>query len=374
MKKIIAIILIYLAISAPVLAHKPSDSFISIESVGKSWQFRWNIGLRDLEFAIGLDRDQNGLLTRGEVTSQSNIISAYALSRIKINSTGEACQTPLDDFEIKKLEDGNYASLTFSAQCPNTENVELNYSLFFDFDPTHRGLISVRNNDQTFSYVVSDSSPVLALSRIDQSGLNTLSSFLREGIWHIWIGFDHVLFLLTLILPAVLFRRNHAWQSTDNIKIAMIETLKIVTVFTIAHSITLSLASLQILTFPSRFVESMIAFSVLVTAINNLRPFFRHSRWIVAFGFGLIHGFGFANVLLDLGLSGQQTALSLLGFNLGVEIGQLVIVIIFLPLIYLIRDSLFYRWGLLRVGSSVAAVIASIWLVERLFDYQLLTI
>jgi hypothetical protein len=104
----------------------------------------------------------------------------------------------------------------------------------------------------------------------------------------------------------------------------------------------------------------MIAFSVIVTAINNLLPIFRGSSWLVAFGFGLIHGFGFASVLQYLGLATNQLALSLLGFNLGVELGQLAIVAVFLPLAYLIRDSAFYRWGLLRAGSVMAAAVATV--------------
>ena len=114
--------------------------------------------------------------------------------------------------------------------------------------------------------------------------------------------------------------------------------------------------------------------SVIVAAINNLLPIFRGSRWLVAFAFGLIHGFGFAAVLQDLGLPTSQLALSLLGFNLGVELGQLAIVAAVVPLAYLIRDSAFYRLGMIRVGSAMAAVLASVWMIERLFDYQLFDI
>ena len=219
--------------------------------------------------------------------------------------------------------------------------------------------------------MLSDTDHLLILDRSEWNAWATLYSFVREGVWHIWIGIDHILFLLTLLLPAVLLLKNRRWQPVGKLTDALVNTLKIVTAFTIAHSITLSLATLQILTLQSRFVESMIAFSVIVTAINNLWPIFRGSRWLLAFGFGLIHGFGFATVLQDLGLSTNQLALSLLGFNLGVEFGQLVIVAAFLPLAYLIRDSAFFRWGMLRAWSAMAAAVALVWLFERLFNYQL---
>ncbi len=366
------LLLILLTYNPTVLAHKPSDSFLNIERIADSWQLRWDIALRDLEFAMGLDSDQNGRLTRGEVNDQARKIGAYALSRLQFTAAGIACDTSFDNFETRRLDDGSYASLLISARCPGSEVFELDYRLFFDLDPTHRGLVNFRDNNQSFSHVFSDTDHLLRLNRNDWSAWATLYSFLREGAWHIWIGFDHILFLITLLLPAVLFLKNGRWHSVGKLPDALLDTLKIVTAFTLAHSITLALASLQVLTLPSRFVESMIAFSVIVTALNNLVPIFRGSRWVVAFGFGLIHGFGFATVLQDLELPTNQLALSLLGFNLGVEFGQLAIVAVFLPLAYTIRGSTFYRWGLLRAGSGMAAAVAAVWLFERLFNYQLI--
>ena len=144
--------------------------------------------------------------------------------------------------------------------------------------------------------------------------------------------------------------------------------LKVVTAFTLAHSITLSLAVLGVVTLPSRFVESVIAASVVVAALNNLRGTVDRRRWVMAFVFGLVHGFGFASVLADLGLPQGALALALVGFNLGVEIGQLAIVAAFLPAAYLLRATAFYRVGVLRVGSLAVAVLASWWLIERAFN------
>ncbi len=143
-----------------------------------------------------------------------------------------------------------------------------------------------------------------------------------------------------------------------------------VSAFTLAHSVTLSLASLDLLTLPSRWVESAIAASVALAALNNLLPLFRRRRPAVAFAFGLIHGCGFAAVLADLGLPPGALAASLLGFNLGVEIGQLAIVAAFLPLAFLLRRSWFYR-QLLGGASALIAMLAGVWLLERAFDLKL---
>jgi hypothetical protein len=142
----------------------------------------------------------------------------------------------------------------------------------------------------------------------------------------------------------------------------------------VAHSITLSLAALGIVALPSRLVESAIAASVVVAALNNLKPVVEGRRWLVAFGFGLIHGFGFASVLTELGLPRDALVLALVGFNLGVEAGQLAIVALFLPLAYALRASRFYRRTVMFGGSLAIALVAGIWLAERLFGFKLLPI
>jgi hypothetical protein len=150
------------------------------------------------------------------------------------------------------------------------------------------------------------------------------------------------------------------------------EVLSIVTAFTLAHSITLSLATLGVIVLPSRLVESAIAASVVFAGISNLYPVLAQRRWLVAFLFGLIHGFGFASVLSDLGLPKGSLTLSLVSFNLGVEMGQLAIVAIFLPLAYYLRNSWTYQRLVLVTGSLGIAALAFAWLIERALDLKLL--
>jgi hypothetical protein len=145
-------------------------------------------------------------------------------------------------------------------------------------------------------------------------------------------------------------------------------------VFTIAHSITLWLAVMEYVTLPSQWVEAAIAFSIIVSAVNNLLPILKFRGWVIAFLFGLIHGFGFANVLLDLGLSSVTLGISLFGFNIGVELGQLAIVIVFLPIAFLIRKSKFYEIVILKIGSILIALVALIWVIERVGNFEILGI
>jgi hypothetical protein len=147
--------------------------------------------------------------------------------------------------------------------------------------------------------------------------------------------------------------------------------LKVVTAFTFAHSITLSLATLRVVTLPSRWVESAIAASVVIAALGNIFVFIEGRRWAIAFAFGLIHGFGFAAVLADLHLPREALLLALVAFNLGIEAGQLIIVACFLPVAFLLRETWFYRRASLVGGSLVIALIAAVWLAERAFDFRL---
>lgn len=218
-------------------------------------------------------------------------------------------------------------------------------------------------------------SPQRAQQRFAAEGVSRLRAFgqyLVEGIWHIWIGFDHILFLLALLLPAVLAWRAHRWQPVATLREAFWDVFRIVTAFTLAHSITLTLATLGVVTLPSRWVESAIAASVLLAALNNVWPLFQGRRWTVAFGFGLIHGFGFASVLADLGLPREALALALVGFNVGVEGGQLAIVAVFLPLAFALRRSVFYRRAVMLGGSLLIAALAGVWLAERALNLKLL--
>jgi len=169
-------------------------------------------------------------------------------------------------------------------------------------------------------------------------------------------------------LPAVLIYRDRRWVGVTEFGEAFRNVVKIVTAFTLAHSITLSLAVLGFISLPSRLIESAIAVSVIAAALNNLHPLVQSRLWVVAFGFGLIHGLGFANVLTELGLSTDALAVALVSFNLGVEIGQVAIVCAILPLAYLCRHSWFYPRVVLGAGSFCIVAIAFVWLIERSFN------
>jgi len=359
--------------ASPAEAHKPSDSYLKLHGGGENLSIAWDLAIKDLDFILGVDANQDGDITWGELKARRPAIESHALSRLSIAHEGQKCELDVTDLMVVKHSDGNYAVLMIDTNCPgDAEVLDIEYRLLFDIDPTHRGLVLYDNGLVTSTHVLSPSSPTLEL-RTDEATLwRTFVEYVKEGVWHIWIGFDHILFLISLLLPAVLVLADKKWQPVERFGPACRSVLKIVTVFTLAHSITLWLAVMEYVTLPSQMVEATIAFSIVVTALHNLFPVVRLPGWTIAFVFGLIHGFGFANVLLDLGLSSTALAVSLLAFNVGVELGQLAIVLVFFPIAYAIRGTEFYKWVVLRGGSALIAVIAVLWMIERIGNMSIL--
>ena len=357
-------------------AHKPSDSYLSIEHGATGWSGQWDIALRDLDAALTLDADGNGEITWGEVRVRHPEIAAYATARLAVRADDRPCALSVGDPLVDSHTDGTYSVLPLQLRCEaeNPSRVAIEYRLFADLDPQHRGLLRLSAEGSTRTAVLGPHAPLQSFELAAPSRWRQFVDYTREGVWHIWIGFDHILFLLSLLLPSVLAWQalERRWKAVASVGEAFVDVLKVVTAFTLAHSVTLSLAVLGVVELPSRFVESVIAASVLCAALNNLRPLVVGRLWMVAFGFGLVHGFGFASVLADLGLPRDALAVALVGFNVGVELGQLAIVVGFLPLAYALRRSVFYRRWVMVGGSIAIALVSSLWLVERAFGIELI--
>ncbi|HQS89956.1 HupE/UreJ family protein [Polaromonas sp.] len=367
------LLLIALLLHTGAWAHKPSDSYLTLRAATGSNDIavRWDIALRDLDYVLQLDRNGNGEISWGEVRLRSDDITRLATSRLQLSASDKACTwATTAPLALDKHSDGTYAVLSLSAQCPSlTGALKARYSLLFDVDPTHRGLVQwiAPGSTEAQALVFGNESGEQSLALQPAGAWETLRQYMLDGVWHIWIGYDHILFLLALLLPSVLVRQAGQWAAAPRLAGAAREVIKVVTAFTLAHSITLSLAALGLISLPSRLVESAIAASVVVAALSNLFGAVESKRWMMAFAFGLLHGFGFASVLADLGLPKHALVLALVGFNVGVELGQLAIVAVFLPLAFSLRGTAFYRVGVLKGGSSIVALLATWWLVQRAF-------
>jgi hypothetical protein len=360
--------LVALLTARPAFAHKPSDSYLTLTVRGTHVDVRWDIALRDLDYAMGLDQDGDGSVTWGELRAKKAEVAALALGHLTIRAADAVCPTTLNELKVAGHSDGAYAVLLADAACPaEPRTLDVDYELFFDIDPQHHGIVRVDDGAGTRTAIFT---PRDRRQRFEQTTLapgHQLAAAVELGVHHIFAGIDHLLFLIALLLPSVLVRKERHWEPVPSFRVALVDVLKIVTAFTVAHSITLSLSALEVLSLPSRLVESGIAASVVLAAVNNLVRVLEEDRWTAAFALGLLHGFGFSATLMDLGLPRKNLVLTLFGFNLGVEIGQMCVVAAFLPLAFLARRSVLYRRVGLLAGSVAIAVVATVWFVERAF-------
>jgi len=365
--------LLVLLAAGPAAAHKGSDAYLRL-AVGADGGVTGSldVALRDLEFVVGLDGDGDGVVTWGELKARHRAIDAYALSRLALASEGGACTLRPLEHLVDTHTDGAYDVLRFAADCPApADRLTLRYGLLFDVDPTHRGLLSVSDAGGTRTEVLSPDRPEVALEAAG-GRLAELGRFLALGLEHIAYGYDHLLFLLVLLLPAV-FRRDPggAWVPVARWTQAVLDVLKILTAFTLAHALSLTAAVTGLVELPTRLVESAIAATIVLTALDNLWPYLPRARWLITFGFGLVHGLGFAAALGPMDLPPLDLAVALLGFNLGVEAGQVAVTLPFLALAYPLRALALYARGLLPAGSAAALVLAGVWFVSRAFAIRI---
>lgn len=359
--------------STAAYAHKQSDSYVRVHASpgATTAHVQLDLSLLDLEHAIGIDVDGDGAITWGELQASEAVVRRYVEPRVALVDAGaDAATCPLhfERLRVDRHTDGAYAVLDYAATCAAVPaSLELRYALFFDLDAAHHALVSVSGARGATSGVIDATSRALTLDLAPKGFGTELWQWLREGVWHIWTGYDHLLFLLTLLLPAVVLRRDGMWVSQPSLRVALVDIARVVTAFTVAHSLTLTAAALGWLHVDSRVVESGIALTVLLGALNILFPVVRERRWLLALVFGLVHGLGFAAVLSDLGLEAGHLLRDLVAFNVGVELGQLAIVALVVPLAFRLRERRWYRTAAMPGGAAAAAVVALWWFVTRAF-------
>lgn len=371
----LALLLLWLPVLAS--AHSLSDSYLDIGVEDQQLQGNWQVALRDIELGVGVDNDGDGDINWGEVQRKKSEIDIWLTANLHVQSGASACAINLGDYRINELSSGVFLYVPISGRCESSAPLSVEYTLLFDIDATHRGIARINTAQGNQTVLFSPANSVVNLGADGQSLFANAYRFLIEGIWHIWIGFDHLLFLAALLIPIVLADRAQSGKGEKVLewtwRTPLPEILKVVTAFTVAHSITLILATLGVVSLPSRFVESAIALSVVISGLNVIFGFFHGRHWQIAFMFGLVHGFGFAGVLSELSLPREQLVASLLAFNVGVEIGQLSIVALLIPLLILARPPAVRRIALTTAGYFVT-VAGSLWLIERMFGFSLLSI
>jgi len=362
--------LLGLLLPALAAAHSGSNAYLHLQSEGAALSLRADYALADLDDAIGIDADDDGQLTWAEVQAATPAISAYLVPRLAVRRGGEPCPlTARPGAAIADRSDGPYLVLRLEGQCARDAGAsQLEVGALFEFDASHRVFARWQQGADETSAVLAPERASLAFGSNDASDTGTLGNYWREGLAHVWSGWDHLLFIAGLFLAAALVREGGRWQPAARLGPALLDAAKLVTAFTLAHAVTLCLTALGLLSLPTRLVESLVALSVAFAGLNNLWPLAgRRKLFALAWVFGLIHGTAIAGALLELGLPTQGRLLALFGFNLGVEAAQLLLVAVLVPLAFALRHWRGYVPLVLWPGSALVVVAGLVWFIDRAF-------
>ncbi|MDM5333068.1 HupE/UreJ family protein [Ureibacillus composti] len=351
MKKLYLMVLLIFSLfttigSPSAFAHtNNSEGYSNIEVNAGQINYELKVDLTELGHAMNQERANQQLYN-------TEIVQDYINSHIDLYADSVKVEGTLEASDVETINDKQFAVMNLKYQLEDTpEKLVLDYNMFLDdSDPSHANYATVILDGNQQEGVLTFESRELEIGEV--SFVQTATQFLLLGLEHIFTGYDHILFVISLLFGAKTIKH----------------ILGLVTAFTIAHSITLILATLEIVQLPGRFVEAAIALSIVYVALINIfNPDSKHQPWL-AFAFGLIHGFGFAGILSEMRLDGGHLSTSLLSFNIGIEIGQLIIVSVIFPILLWIKKLTFKPVTWVIPGASVAILaFGLVWFIQRTF-------
>lgn len=374
----VIIILFFVTLSKPAFAHYEGFVYVYLNVSDSKLGGRFEVKLDDfIDRVKGIDSDGDGVVGKQEFELALPYIKQEFATHLTFHDSKANYPIEITGHVFRDIEIGTFALLEFNVRGLSNiaDTIDITReSLVWDSDGMQTMLL-IETNDKIGLYKNKSRHTLIFKSNVDRHTVNLIGEapwdafkrMVREGVIHIGIGFDHILFLLVLLLPAVLISKNRAWVPVSSFRQAFFNVVTVVTLFTVAHSITLTLAAFDLIRLPVRVVESLIALSIIVVAIANIIGIRNSGTKTVVFGLGLIHGLGFANVLAPLGLAQKTLVVSMLAFNVGVEIGQLAIVLLAFPILYILRKQRLYVPIILYGVSLIAIIVAFRWFVIRAF-------
>jgi hypothetical protein len=351
----------------PAAAHASSDAHLTLRAEGDTVRVRWDVALRDLAALLPLDADTDGAITAREWHDARGAIAATALDALEVRrEDGERCVPGPLDHALARRGDGTFAVLRFALACPGAaDRVSVSYRLMAQVDTTHRVLLDA---GEGVPMVLRPGDPPTGV--VPGAAETSVGGFVADGIAHILDGIDHLAFVLALALAAV----GAASVDGARLRPTLVRLAGHLTLFTVAHSITLAASALGWVALPSRWVESAIAASVVVAGVQAWRAA-RIGRSAEAggglvFAFGLLHGFGFGAALADAGFGGRPAVVALAGFNLGVELGQLAVLAVVVPVLWSLRAPRGWRAGVGPVLAGAIVLAGLGWFTQRAFELE----
>lgn len=350
----------------PAFAHAAGTSYLILQlpAGDAPVAVRWDLSMQDIVWTVFVDADYDGNVTWQEVQNAKTALGAALLAQISVQRGGVPCALTVNDFALASRSEQNFLSVAMQAACPQGGLTAVGGGLFMSGDASQRVLLSAVRGEEQLTGVISAAAPTWS-EPARASAWRSFARFIGEGVWHVLIGYDHIAFVLLLLLPSVMRPVDGKWRGATGLRQVARDMVTIITAFTIAHSITLALAVTGTVKMPIQPIEVAIAASIAVAGLLNLLPRLSKLRLPLAFGFGFVHGFGFANALSEIDAAGSALLPLLAGFNVGVELAQLGIVALVLPLIYSMRTTRWYASAVLPLGSCALGMAGVVWLLQR---------
>ena len=363
MKRLFAI-LCALCLSAPAWAHKGSDAYLDVRQQGSALTLQLSVALKDLDLLIPVDANADGLVTWAEVQTATPAALALLQSHTGLDSATPGCTLHWTYDGLEARSDGAYLRATSPAACPPGTALGLRYTLFKNEDSNHRLIVTGHLDDRDLLATAAPQQAVPLALRQEVAApprgiAGTVWDYLQLGMHHLLQGYDHMAFLLALVLPLQL-RLGRAAGMVEG-RSPWWSLLRTITAFTVGHSITLALATFGWTEASPRWVEPAIAASIAFTALLNIYPVrvLRPER--LALVFGLVHGYGFAGLLIEAAAPAGLLPWALAGFNLGVEAGQLSAVTAWVLLSQVVVRQPWYGRAVVRGGSWLLVALAGYW-------------
>jgi len=336
-------------LSPPLGAHPLNVGIADITVSERQIEVRLSLNLFELDLLLSLDRDLDARVELGEVEARRAELVGYLTSKVGVYVGEERAPAEVGAFHVRQSADGKptfETTLRFVWREP-LQRFTIRCEPLTELGADHKTIARIVRGGRSEQFVFQQG---VVYEAKERTFVESAAQFLELGVHHIFVGYDHLAFLIALVLP------RQRW----------LDLVKIVTSFTVAHSLTLSLAALDVLRLPATLVEAGIAFSVAWVAMENLcsRTFKR--RWVISLLFGFVHGFGFANVLKELALGRSALAASLIFFNVGVEVGQVVIISLLLPMLWLLARTPVHTASV-KLASLAIFFAGVVWFFERVF-------
>ncbi len=368
--------------ATPAAAHTTEQPYLYVFVTESGIDGRAELAIDDIATVLDLDLTGDDAAIEATLRDNADLLRRYLEDHLAISVDG--VERPLEFGSVDLFREGSanlaFAVIQYTAGSHESTPaaLDIEFDPFFDEIPGRDGLLLVNGGFELGEFAPDKEALVTVGAEnrradIDLGASGRWDNFRNSislGINHIETGPDHILFVLALLVPSVLVYTNR-WEPVAGFRSGLWRVLKIATFFTIAHSITFTLAGMGWLpTPPSKLVEATIAVSIAAAALHNLRPIFPNREWALSFVFGLFHGMGFASLVSELDVSRSSQLISLLGRNVGIEIGQVAVILLLFPGLYLLRRTPFYQPFMTMASLALAAVALS-WTIERLAEIDL---